>query len=129
MSKKTTVLIVDDDRDLLRLLSAAFKSKGFEVHTMKNGKEALEDLMDEQNITSACLLVLDRMLPDMDGLEIFKKFQNQFLGRLPVLILSALSAEKDVLEGLKVGAIDYITKPFSLPIFMEKALSLIERVK
>jgi DNA-binding response OmpR family regulator len=127
MDHKKKVIIVDDDKDLLRLLSSSFKSKGFEVELLENGKEALTYLMDEKNIASACLLVLDRLLPDIEGLEIFRKLDAKFPSHFPVLILSALSAEKDVLEGLKVGAIDYISKPFSLPIFMEKALSLIER--
>ncbi len=120
------VIIIDDDEDLLRLLTFAFKAKGFEVHGLINGTEALSYLLEEKNLSGVCLLVLDRILPDMDGLDILKKLQTRPL-HPPVLVLSALAAEKDVLSGLKEGAIDYETKPFSLPVFMQKALSLIHR--
>jgi DNA-binding response OmpR family regulator len=122
---KNSVIIVDDDEDLLRLLIAAFQAKGFETKGLINGKEALAYLTQEGNVQGAALLVLDRILPDMDGLDILKKLKTQ-LARLPVLILSGLSAEKDVLTGLKEGAVDYITKPFSLSVFMQKALSLMK---
>ena len=121
-----TVIIVDDDEDLLRILSFAFKAKGFDVHELVNGKETLSYVLEEKNLQEACLLILDRILPDMDGLDILKKLQSRPLCP-PVLILSTLSAEKDILNGLKEGAVEYITKPFSLPVFMQKALSLINR--
>ena len=123
---QNTVIIVDDDADLLNLLVFAFKAKGFDVKGLANGKEALAYLLKEGNLQEVRLLVLDRILPDMDGLDILKKIQTQSI-RPPVLILSTLSAEKDVLSGLKEGAIDYVTKPFSLQIFMQKALSLMSR--
>lgn len=124
MANKNKVIIVDDDEDLLRLLAAAFKAKGFTVQTLVNGKEALAYLLDEKNLETACLLILDRILPDIEGLEILQKFQEKFPRKVPVLILSMLSAEKDVLEGLKRGAVDYVGKPFSLPILMQKAQAL-----
>jgi len=125
--KKNKVILVDDDEDLLGLLMSAFKNKGFEVHGISRGQEAMTYLMDEKNTQSACLLVLDRMLPDMDGLQILKTFQARFPNRVPILMLSSLSAEKDMLAGLKEGAVDYVAKPFSLPILMHKALSLIAK--
>ncbi|MBM3183781.1 MAG: response regulator transcription factor [Chlamydiae bacterium] len=126
-SKKDTVLIVEDDEDILQILTLAFKSKGFNTKGFANGKEALSYLMKKENTDSACLLVLDRLLPDMDGLEILKKLQEKFPNKLPVLILSALSAEKDVLEGLKKGAVAYEVKPFSISVLMQKALVLMNR--
>lgn len=127
MANKNKVILVDDDEDLLRLLVFAFQGKGFEVKTLTRGKEALEYLLEEKNLESVSILLLDRVLPDMDGLEILQKFRTKFNNRIPVLILSALSAEKDILEGLKWGAIDYVSKPFSLAILMQKALSLIQK--
>lgn len=124
---KNKVIIVDDDASLLELLVSAFQAKGFEVHGINNGTEALDYLLEEKNIETACLIILDRILPDMEGLEILKKFQEKFSGRVPVLILSLLSSEKDVLAGFKEGAIDYVTKPFNLSILMQKALSLIKK--
>lgn len=119
------VVIVDDDEDLLRLLMTSFKSQGFEVKGFITGKEALDYLLDEAHIQSMCLLVLDRMLPDMDGLEVLRQLHEHSTHRVPVLILSLLSAEKDIMEGLQQGAVDYITKPFSVLILMQKARTLI----
>ncbi|MBS3904821.1 MAG: response regulator transcription factor [Simkania sp.] len=124
-SKKNMIVIVDDDEDLLRLLTAAFIAKGFEVKTMTTGKEGLSFFSDEKKWSGAALIILDRMLPDMDGLDILRKFTAKFSHKVPVLILSVLTSEKDVLSGLQKGAVDYIGKPFSLPILMEKALALI----
>jgi two-component system phosphate regulon response regulator PhoB len=123
---RNKVIIVDDDEDLLRLLTFAFTAKGFDVHGLSNGKEALAYLLEEKNLQGACLLVLDRILPDVDGLDILKKLRTRPFS-FPVLILSTLSSEQDVVSGLKEGAVDYITKPFSLPVLMQKALSLINR--
>jgi DNA-binding response OmpR family regulator len=125
--QKNKVIIVDDDEDLLKLLSTAFKAKGFEVHTIDNGKTALNYLLDEKNVKSSCLIILDRILPDMDGLDILKKFHAKGHSSVPVLVLSVLSAEKDILKGLKEGAYDYMAKPFNLAILLEKALSMLKR--
>lgn len=124
--KKSRVIIIDDDEDLLRLLIYAFQGKGFDVKDFATGKEAIAYIKDVDNLHKANLVVLDRMLPDMDGLDILKEIQHLRVP-IPVLILSALSAEKDVLHGLNEGAIDYVTKPFSIPILMQKALALINR--
>lgn len=127
VKKRKKVVIVEDDEDLLPLLIAAFQAQGFDVHGIVNGKEASDYLMEETNLDSLSLIILDRFLPDMDGIEILKQFINKFHNQVPVLIFSILSSEKDVIEGFKYGAVDYVTKPFSLPILMSKALSLISR--
>lgn len=126
MAKKK-IVIVDDDEDLLKLLAAAFGARDFDVQTLSTGKDALKYLGNEKNIQSMHLLILDRMLPDMDGLDILKELEAKFPGKVPVLILSVLSAERDVLAGLKKGAVDYVTKPFSLPILLERAQLLLNR--
>ena len=122
---KNTIVIVDDDEDLLHLLVALFSSQGYHVQDFKTGKEALVYLLNEGNIASMGLLILDRILPDMDGIEILKLFRAKFHEKVPVLILSVLSAEKDVMEGLKKGAVDYMAKPFSIPILMQKVQKMI----
>jgi DNA-binding response OmpR family regulator len=122
---KNKVVIVDDDEDLLRLLISLFKSEGFEVQGFKTGKEALVYLLNETNISTMCLLILDRILPDMDGIEILKLFRSKYHDPIPILILSVLSAEKDVMQGLQQGAVDYMAKPFSIPILLQKARKLI----
>ncbi len=121
---KKKIVIVDDDEDLLLMLAFAFESKGFEVEKIKTGKAALKYFSNEKNLKEASVLILDRMLPDMDGLAILKGLKHP---AIPVLILSVLSAEKDILEGLTSGAIDYIPKPFNLPILMQKVFALISR--
>jgi DNA-binding response OmpR family regulator len=121
--KKNTVLVIDDDEDLLKLIVSSFKRKGFEVLSFENGSKALSYISKKENLEPVCLILLDRILPDMDGLTILGKLDNQ--AQIPVLVLSMLSTEKDMLEGLQKGAVDYMTKPFSIPILMEKAQRLI----
>lgn len=124
---KKNVIIVDDDTDLLRMLVFAFKAEGYPVISFENGREAFTFLKDEKNLEGACLLILDRLLPDMDGIEILKSYSSKFNKQIPVMFLSVLSGERDVLTGLKEGAVEYVTKPFSLPILLEKATNLIQR--
>ena len=123
-SKK--IVIVDDDEDLLKLFSATLKGMGYVVKTFSTGIEALNALIENKLIDSTNLLILDRMLPDMDGIEILKELQSKTSISCPVLFLSVLSSEKDVLKGLKEGAVDYITKPFSIELLMMKVKKLIK---
>jgi DNA-binding response OmpR family regulator len=121
-----TIVIVDDDEDLLKLFSATLKGMGYVVKTFPAGTEALNALIENKMIDSTNLLILDRMLPDMDGIEILKELQSKTAISCPVLFLSVLSSEKDVLKGLKEGAVDYITKPFSIELLMMKVKKLIK---
>lgn len=123
--KNHTVVIIEDDADLLKLIVVLFKRKGFDIEQFTTGSTALAYLSTPENLKQIGLIVLDRMLPDMDGLDLLKQLRHSH--QIPVLILSALSTEKDILEGLKKGATDYITKPFSMSILMEKAERLISR--
>jgi DNA-binding response OmpR family regulator len=126
MTTNKKIIMVDDDEDLLKLVKTAFHTKGYEVKTFAKGKEGLDFILNHKNMTGYCLIILDRMLPDMDGLDILKSYMSSSKHEIPVLILSVLSSEKDVLLGLKKGAVDYVPKPFSLPVLMQKALSLIK---
>lgn len=121
---KRKIVIVDDDEDIIHLLSYELKNLGVEVQSFANGKEALDFLLNEKNLTDVSLLILDRVLPDMDGLEILRQFYHAFPKKIPVLILSMLASEKDILNGLKTGAIDYVAKPFSVYLLLQKALNL-----
>lgn len=127
VEKRNTIVIVDDDLDLLKLLLFAFEAEGFDVKGFTNGKEAIEYLNLDTNIRTTRLLILDRLLPDMDGLDILRQFSQKLKAHTPVLILSVLSGERDVLSGLKEGAVDYIEKPFNLTILMEKTTTLMNR--
>ena len=124
---KKTIVIVEDDTDLLRMLTFSFKAEGYTVSGFAKGKDAEEFLNNEQNQKSICLIILDRLLPDMDGIEILKEFTKKFNKSIPVMVLSALSSERDMLTGLKEGAVEYITKPFDLSILSERAQILMSR--
>ena len=124
--KKRLVVLVDDDEDLIKVLEAEFHGIGFQAKTFLTGKDAREFLLKEENLADVFLLILDRVLPDMDGLELLKEYNKSVKIRIPVLILSALTQESEILEGLQEGAIDYVTKPFSVFMLMQKALNLLK---
>lgn len=122
------VVIVDDDEFLLKMMAYAFQSQGFDLEVFSNGKDALNYLSNENHLKSTQLLILDRILPDMDGLDILKQLSSKFPNQMPlVLILSVLSAEKDVLQGLELGAVDYLAKPFSVEVLMDKIRALLSK--
>ncbi len=106
MSQK--LLIVDDEESILTLLQFNLEQGGFDVTTAMDGKTALNTAME----TSFDLIILDLMLPEMDGLEVCKALrQNKIL--TPILMLTAKDEEFDKVLGLELGADDYLTKPFS----------------
>lgn len=121
-TEKKQIVIVDDDEDILKLLDYEFHELGYEVHSFQTGQKALDFFSKKENDSEIFLLILDRMLPDMDGLDVLQKVQ----GRFPVLIISVLDSESDIITGLQEGAIDYITKPFSVFLLMQKALNLLK---
>jgi len=103
-----TILIADDDPDIVRLLVESFQDEGFLTVEALNGKEALEKALDP----SLSLILLDIMMPEMDGLDVCRKIRNAV--SIPILFLSAKDRELDRVIGLEVGADDYILKPFSI---------------
>lgn len=124
--KLLKVVIVDDDEDLLKMMTYAFQAQEFDVEVFNCGKDALDYLSDTNHLASTQLLILDRLLPDMDGLEILQELSKKYQKKMPVvLILSILDSEKDILKGLGMGAIDYLSKPFNLNILMDKTRSLL----
>lgn len=103
------IMIVDDESDLLDLLEKALKMEGFQnIIKVINGKEAIETCRTDR----PDLVILDVMLPDMDGYEICKQIRN--FSHCPILFLSSKNDELDKILGLAVGGDDYVTKPFSL---------------
>ncbi len=122
--KKSKIIIIDDDTDLLKMLTIAFKDEGFEIESYNKGKEAQKNLKSIKSLKDISLIILDRMLPDMDGIEIAMDLQEKN-DAPPILILSVLGSNKDILKGLKAGAVDYISKPFDIDVFMQKAKRLI----
>lgn len=128
--KRPKVAIIDDDEDLLKIMIYGFHSEGFEVDTFKNGKEALEALLNANYIKEVDLLIIDRLLPDIDGIDILREISKQEYEKIPlIIILSILSTDTEVIKGLELGAVDYLSKPFKLHILIDKAKSLIARYK
>lgn len=111
MPAKHKILVVDDEPDTLELLRFNLAQAGFDVITAETGTEAIAKVRQHQ----PDLIVLDLMLPEVDGLEVFKILRrNQATASIPVIMLTAKAAEFDRVLGLELGADDYVTKPFSV---------------
>lgn len=103
-----TILIADDDKEIVNLIADTLEDEGYNTLKSYNGKEVL-DMIDRFNIS---LVILDIMMPEMNGLEVCRKVRNEIA--IPIIILSAKDREIDKIIGLEVGADDYMTKPFSI---------------
>ncbi len=117
------VLIADDDPALTRLVSQYLSSEGFEVITASDGREALR-LLERRKPD---LLILDLMMPGADGFEVCLKARQST--DIPIIFLSARDAEEDRLEGLRLGADDYVTKPFSIRELAERVRACLRRYR
>ncbi|WDW10732.1 response regulator transcription factor [Priestia aryabhattai] len=104
-----TLLIAEDDQMLQNLMAIYFKKAGFHVITSSTGKEALEKFKAE----SPCFLVLDLMLPEMSGEEVCHHIREVYQSDVPIIMVTAKVQERERINGLKMGADDYVTKPFS----------------
>ncbi|MBP3038776.1 response regulator transcription factor [Bacillaceae bacterium Marseille-Q3522] len=105
---KNKVLVVDDEKSIVTLLQYNFKQAGFDVVTAMDGQEAIDKATTEK----LDMIVLDLMLPKLDGLEVCKQLRQQKI-LTPILMLTAKDDEFDKVLGLELGADDYLTKPFS----------------
>src|SRR5215216_2946665 len=121
------VLIVEDEESLLHTLRYNLTRAGHAVRLCTNGAKALELVRAHP----PDVLLLDVMLPDLDGLEITRALRhdptNPALARLPILILTARDAEIDKVVGLEIGADDYLTKPFSMHELLARVKALVRR--
>jgi two-component system KDP operon response regulator KdpE len=115
------ILIVDDDADLCKLLSLKIDKSEFEVMTARNGIEGLHDAYEYK----PDLIILDVMMPEMDGFETLKRLRE--LSDVPIIILTAKTDEKDILYGFKIGADDYIRKPFSRNELTARMMAVLNR--
>lgn len=121
-SPNARVLVVDDEQNITELLAMAFRYEGFDVEEAASGGEALERV----SANPPSLIVFDVMMPGMEGFEVVKKLREQ--GRsTPVLFLTAKDTTKDAVEGLTLGADDYVTKPFSLEEVIARARAVLRR--
>lgn len=114
------ILLVEDDRNMALGIEFNLKKEGFMVTTCVDGESGLATL--SQN--SFDLIVLDWMLPGLDGLEVLRKVRQNNVS-IPVLLLTARDSKEDIVEGLNSGADDYLTKPFDLNIFLARIRSLL----
>ncbi|MGO1591556.1 MAG: response regulator transcription factor [Ancrocorticia sp.] len=121
-TSEATLLVVDDEPSIRELLSASLRFAGFSVLTAADGNEALH----HQSGSHVDLVVLDIMLPDMDGFEVLRRLRLRD-PELPVLFLTARDDIKDKIQGLTVGGDDYITKPFSLEEVVARIRAVLRR--
>ncbi|TVP98033.1 MAG: DNA-binding response regulator [Balneolaceae bacterium] len=119
-----SILVVEDNKDLLNLLHINLSDQGYEVHTAMDGQAALE-LYES---VSPTLIILDIMLPKLDGLEVCKQIRKK--DRIvPILMLTAKAEEIDKVLGLELGADDYMTKPFSIRELLARVKAMFRRVE
>jgi DNA-binding response OmpR family regulator len=121
MPDSSTILLVDDEDSVQKLLAYPLERDGFRVVSARDGEEALERFAAEQ----VDLVVLDLMLPKLDGLEVCKRLRAQ--SSVPIIMLTARDDELDKVLGLELGADDYITKPFSIREFRSRVRALLRR--
>lgn len=115
------ILIVDDEQAIIDILAYNLKRAHYEVMIARDGEEAVRLALSE----SPDLLILDLMLPIMDGIEVFKRVRQT--RDIPIIILTALDAEIDRVVGLELGADDYVVKPFSVRELMARVKNILRR--
>lgn len=121
---KLQIAIVEDEPDISELVSIHLQKNGFKTKCFENGRDFFKYIEKEK----PSLLVLDLMLPDMDGIEICKKIRNHtFIPDLPIIMLTARSDETDKILGLELGADDYVTKPFSPKELVARVKAVLRR--
>ena len=124
MNTNATVLIVEDDPAMLRGLKDNFEFEGYKVITATDGDAGIKAALDGQ----PDLVVLDVMLPKVNGYEVCRFIRSEKL-TMPILMLTAKGQESDIVLGLKLGADDYVTKPFSIKELLARAEALLRRRK
>jgi len=121
---KEHILVVDDEEDILELVRYNLVREGYQVQGALSGEEALKKVAKE----SFDLIVLDLMLPGIDGLEVAKQLRNDTKNQqTPIVMLTAKGEEADVVTGLELGADDYVTKPFSPRILIARIRAVLRR--
>ena len=120
MSNKPSILLVEDEENLHEALKLNLELEGYEITSAFTGSEALQKVQNEY----FDLIILDVMLPDVDGISITETIRVQN-NQVPILILSAKNTSSDRVLGLKKGADDYLTKPFNLEELLLRVMKLI----
>jgi two-component system phosphate regulon response regulator PhoB len=121
---KEKILVVDDEKDILELVQFNLSREGYEVSCAASGEKALEFIQSQ----APDLIVLDLMLPGIDGLEVTRSLKSEpRLKHIPIVMLTAKGEEADVVTGLELGADDYVTKPFSPRILAARVRAVLRR--
>jgi two-component system phosphate regulon response regulator PhoB len=121
---KETILVVDDEEDILELVRYNLEREGYRVVCAVSGEKALEKTKNE----NPDLMVLDLMLTGIDGLEVARRLkQKEKTSHIPIIMLTAKGEEADIVAGLELGADDYVTKPFSPRILMARVKAVLRR--
>lgn len=120
--ERVKILIVDDEPNILNIVEAYLIANNYQVFRAKDGKEALK----QAETILPDLIVLDLMLPDISGLEVCRKIRES--SSVPIIMLTAKTAEQDILKGLKLGADDYMTKPFSPKELVARVETVLRRL-
>lgn len=116
--------IVDDEKDILELIDVNLKNSGFKTYLFENGESAIKAL-ERENLD---LMIVDLMLPDIDGFELVKLIKNKY-PQTPVIILTAKGSEIDKVVGFEIGGDDYIVKPFSVRELIARVKAVLRRTK
>ena len=124
MERRSTVLLVDDEESVQKLLTYPLEREGYTVVQARDGEEALERYRE----TPIDLVILDLMLPRLDGLAVCRRLREE-RSAVPIIMLTARGDEGDKVLGLELGADDYITKPFSIREFMSRVRALLRRAQ
>ena len=119
----TTVALVDDDRHILTSVSMALEAEGYQTQSYSDGAAALTGLQEKQPDVA----ILDIKMPRMDGMELLRRLRQK--SELPVIFLTSKDDELDELFGLKIGADDFIRKPFSQRVLMERIKTVLRRTR
>ncbi|MCP5191076.1 MAG: response regulator, partial [Pseudomonadales bacterium] len=124
-SDQDEILVVDDEASVVEVVSLYLKRDGFAVRQARDGYQALQALGQRR----PALVVLDVMLPGVDGLEIMRRLRDDPAGTVPVIMLTARSQETDRIYGLEMGADDYVTKPFSPAELVARVKAVLRRAQ
>ena len=122
-SRKSKILIVEDDKELSKILQLELEHENFETDIAEDGRIALEKI----NATEIDLILLDVMLPKLSGLEVLRKIRNEINEDLPVILVTARGETIDKVDGLNSGADDYISKPFKIEELLARMNAVLRR--
>jgi len=118
------IIVVDDEEDILKLVEYNLSKEGYRVSVAVTGEEALVRAKAEQ----PDLIILDLMLPGIDGLDVYRALRaNPATNKIPIIMLTAKGEEADIVAGLELGADDYITKPFSPKVLVARVRAVLRR--